>query len=152
MELLQARHLLESLEAQWPALEDLHRVGEAAWALALTDGTLIAAEWADDPARLQCTFLLGRAPVDRRFVVYETLLTLNALSRDAGGLRLALDGSEGEVLLQADIFESDLVVAPLQDLLTLHADHARAWRDFVTAPADLIVVPMPALAMFALRA
>ena len=75
-------NILEDLvSAGLAGLQGIEHVNEATWMLMFDDDTGVGIECrgrGDEPALMA---MLGRAPVDRRFVVYETVLCFNALWR-----------------------------------------------------------------------
>lgn len=152
MELTHVKSLLDGLGPGWPEVVSVDRIDETIWILEREDGIVVAAEWLDFPARLVLTTPLGRAEVDRRFVVYEMMLLFNSLWRDNGGARAVLDGFEGELTLVLELTQAQLSPGRMQELLSDWFAIARDWRNFVLAPADALEVPTPQFMMTALRA
>ena len=71
--------------------------------------------------------MLGQAPVDRRFVVYETMLCFNALWREYEGARITLDEPDGELVLEQFLPSRDWTRAAFEVELLKFRDTARQW-------------------------
>jgi Tir chaperone protein (CesT) family len=145
MKLTRAMQLLDGLGEVWPELAAIDRVGEDTWLMALEDGTAMVAEWVDGPPRLVLSTPIGSPELDRRFVVYEAVLGLNALWRDTGGIRVALSEPDGEMIVMLDLLSGDVTAQELQQKLADWCAQTRAWRDYLAVPAQQIAMPDPVL-------
>jgi len=153
LEFIQFRDWLdEAGGGNWPGLVEAERAGETTWLLAFDDAITVAVEWLEGPApRVTLSSPLGIPPVDRRFVVYETLLSLNALWRENGAVRAALE-AEGEVVLGICADLGDETRGGLQQLVASWRGVAREWQAFVNAPAETFTVPGIPISFLGLRA
>jgi len=137
----------EQLEALGPECTDIARVehsGELAWIVAFDDDTAVAIEPAPR-GRLALGAPVGQPPVDRRFVVYESLLAFSSLWRDNHGCRLAL-GGDSELQVGLEI-PAGLTAGELCTAVREFAALARLWREYVAAPAAAVTLPplMPSI-------
>jgi hypothetical protein len=135
--------MLDALGPDWIDIAAVDRLGDQTWLIAFDDDTEIAVELNEAAHRLVLTSPLGRAPVDRRFVVYEALLGFNALWREHEGCRMALNGAAGEIMLIQDVRADGLTPATLQEALQAFAVHARTWHEFVVAEPRALTLPPP---------
>lgn len=131
-----ARLLLQEVAALTPQITSLDKGEDDAWLLSFDDKPEILVEWADQPERLVLSACLGRATEPQRLAVYETLLSYNLLWQDTGGVRMALDGPEGEVFLIYDLFDDQVSVVDLQGVLLNLANIAGIWGEYVTRAED----------------
>jgi hypothetical protein len=143
MQFTRIKEMLDSLGPDNPGIDEAARHGESEWLVAF-DGDLSAViEWAEDPPRLVLSSPVGRPPVDRRFVVYESLLSFNMLWRDNGGCRIALNGADGEVVVLLDLIGEEVTPSTLHDALTGFAEVAAQWTAYVGAAPTSFSLPPP---------
>jgi hypothetical protein len=142
MEFERVRPMLDALGPGTPLIHQVARV-EDAWLLEMEDGAGIAIEWDGEKDCLVFSAPCGRPSVDRRFVVYESLLSFNLLWRETHGALLALDGPSGEVLMVHDLQADDLTALQLDEYILGFAELATQWRDYVAAEAASVALPLP---------
>jgi len=143
---------LDDAGDDWPGLVEAERAGEATWLLAFDDEITVAVEWLEGPSpRITLSTPLGTPPVDRRFVVYEILLSLNALWRENGAVRACLE-AEGEIVLGISADLADPTLDGLRQLIASWREVAREWHAFVSAPAETFTVPGIPVSFLGLRA
>lgn len=106
---------------------------EGFWIVSLGNQSLLTLEWADQPPRLISTVHLGKVDEHRRTAVYEVLLTYNRLWQETAGIRMALDGPEGEVVLLHELSADALTVVDLSAALARVCHVSSGWRRFVAA-------------------
>jgi hypothetical protein len=123
--------LMQELGPQTPEIDAVLQQDDSNWVLVFEDETSIVIEWADTPARLVLTSSLGRANEDAQLGIYETLLSYNLLWQETGGVRMAIDGPQGEVMMIYDLFDDHLTVADLQTVVLNLTSIAGIWRDYV---------------------
>lgn len=133
-------------------IEAIAQTGDDTWTLAFDDEQIVMVEWIDGPPRIVFTCLVGRPPVDRRFTVYETLLTYNALWKEHDGARIALDGADGEVMVLYELPAAALTEAQLADVIARFRDFAALWCAYVLAEQPTADLPPVGIAMFSLMA
>jgi hypothetical protein len=145
--------LLERLGPAWPEVAALTRLDESIWLVELQGEVAFSLEWRDEAPQIALSAPLGRPPLDRRFVVYESLLMFNALRHENEGATLGLDGPDGELTLLAEAPLAEGTDLPaLIALLERFAAHVRQWQAYVNLPAEQLELPAPEMLMFSLRA
>lgn len=119
---------LQRLVAQAGPALDLARVtayeGDHAWSLVFDDGrgSTIDVEWDSVAERAMFTAEVSIIPAGARLPAFELLLQYNYLWGEHGGVRTALTGSEGDVVLLFDLPLADLDLPRLCEVLSnLHA-------------------------------
>lgn len=127
----QAQLLLEELGPQTAEIDAVLQQDDKSWLLVFGDETSIVIEWATNPERLVLSTGLGRPAEGAHLTVYETLLSYNLLWQDTGGVRMAIDGPQGEVILIYDLFDDILSVSDLQTVALNISSIAAIWRDYV---------------------
>jgi hypothetical protein len=141
LEFTRLKEWLDGAGADWPGLMETARVGETIWLLAFDDELSVAVEWLEGISpRIVLSTPIGVPPVDRRFVVYEILLSLNALWRENNEMRASLEAA-GELVLTGSADPPDATVGGLQQLIAAWRQTAAEWREFVNAPAQAVTVP-----------
>ncbi len=117
----------------WLDAAQIDQLSEGLWNILLDDDHVIEVELDDERNVFVLSMDIGRPTHENETEIYKTLLQTNALWRDTGGIRMAMEGGdEGQLLLMFDI--------PLQGLdvdswgLRLHnfANAALGWRQVVT--------------------
>ena len=147
---MRVKECLDNAGPGWPGLVEAERLGEAAWLLAFDDEIAVAVEWLDeDPSRIAIASPLGVPPIDRRFNVYETLLNLNGLWRENGGVRTSIEAG-GEVAIGISTQCAD--AADLRQVIDAWRAVAVQWRAYVNQPAAALTVPGLNPLFFNLRA
>lgn len=126
-----AQMIVQELGPQTTEIDAVLQQDESNWVLMLEDESAIIIEWASNPSRLVLSANLGRPGEGSQLPVYETLLSYNLLWQDTGGVRMAIDGPQGEVMLIYDLFDDHLTVADLQTVVLNLASIAGIWRDYV---------------------
>ena len=136
-----AQMLMQELGPQITEIDAVLQQDDTCWVLVLADETSITVEWAANPERLVLSSGLGRPVQGAELAVYETLLSYNLLWQDTGGVRMAIDGPQGEVLLIYDLFDDHLSLAELQTVVLNLSNIAAIWRDYVRKDAAAPALP-----------
>lgn len=136
-----AQMLLQELGPQTPELDAVLQENEKSWLLVFGDEQSIYVEWANNPDRLVLTTGLGRPVEGNELQVYETLLSYNLLWQDTGGVRMAIDGPQGEIMLIYDLFDDQLSLAELQTVVLNITSIAGIWRDYVQKESAASALP-----------
>jgi hypothetical protein len=112
-----------------------------AWFIGFNENTEIDVEL--DPSGHRVTFQcsLGRPDDARRDHLCRTLLQYNYLWRETGGMRMALDGADGEVVQIFDMPSESVDAESVQNVLGNFAQAASAWREMLSRGGD---TPNPA--------
>ncbi len=126
-----AQMLLQELGPQTPEIDAVLQEDEKSWLLVFADEQSVYVEWANNPDRLVLSTGLGRPPEGNELPVYETLLSYNLLWQDTGGVRMAIDGPQGDIMLIYDLFDDQLSLAELQTVVLNINSIAAIWRDYV---------------------
>ncbi|MES2999355.1 MAG: type III secretion system chaperone [Pseudomonadota bacterium] len=143
MQFKRIQEMLDNIGLGNPRIDGVARSSESEWFVAFEEEIAAVVEWAESPPRLVFSAPVGRPPVDRRFVVYESLLSFNALWRDGAGCRLGLNGGDGEVVALLDVFADDLTPASLEEALYEFSRLALQWRAYVEAAPQALSLPPP---------
>lgn len=91
-----------------------------------------------DP-QTRCLHLMstvGLPNEDRRLEIFEILLASNFLWRDTGGVHMALDGIDGDVVQTLDVYLDGLTATDLAVILRNLAERTITWRALISADAD----------------
>jgi len=100
-------------------------------------------EWAEQPDRVVLTTLLGTPSEAMQLSVYETLLCYNLLWKDTGGVKMALSGPGGDLVVIYELFSVDLTLGELQTVLTNFVSIAQIWTVYVTGESEQPGMPLP---------
>lgn len=133
--------LLQELGPVTPEIDAVMQQDESCWLLVLEDESSITVEWTGNPDRLVLSTALGRPSENAQLSVYETLLSYNLLWQDTGGVRMAIDGPNGDVILIYDLFDDHLLVADLQTVVLNLVSIASIWRDYVQKDTSAHALP-----------
>ena len=110
--------------------------GEARWVLDLDGENAVLAEYFNADDRL---FLTGDAGVPEpaaRLVCYELLLAYNAMWRQTGGVRMAVNGEDGAVLQIADIAAEGLDATTLARVVENFVGKLGEWMEIIAMDPD----------------
>ncbi|MDO8298162.1 type III secretion system chaperone [Lacisediminimonas sp.] len=136
-----AQLLMQELGPQTPEIDAVMQQDDTNWVLMLEDESAVAIEWTGNPSRLVLSANLGHPSEGSQLSVYETLLSYNLLWQDTGGVRMAIDGPQGEVMLIYDLFDDHLTVAELQTVVLNLTSIASIWRDYVKKDSNASSLP-----------
>ena len=121
------------LLARGPAVPDAQR---DAWLLTLDEETMFDIEYDAPGDRIVLAGGVRHvADVDRE-AVYEMLLQFNYLWTDTGGVRMALDGRPGQVVMLQELRADGLSTSALCGVVEGLARMQRGWREILQAMAD----------------
>ena len=95
---------------------------------------------------------VGAPSASRAASVYETLLCYNLLWRETGGLKLALTGRGGSVVLLVEIAAGQADARTLATVAVNLAERARIWRAYFEAEGGDAIPSAPAPAGDFIRA
>lgn len=111
---------------------DLQQVTEyaedSAWLLVCDDETRIDAEYDQANERLMLTGDVAVVAEHARAKVYEALLQYNYLWTEHGGVRAALDASQGMVVLMFELQVAALDISRLSSVLLNVREVVEGWR------------------------
>lgn len=109
--------------------------GDNRWILVIRDGTVLFVDYDPEDQRLWLSADVGAPPPGDRLRLYELMLLYNAQWQQTGGVRLALDGPEGDVVQAYDLPLAGLDLHHLQQVVRNFGDMLEAWRKIVSTGA-----------------
>jgi hypothetical protein len=143
-----ARMLITELSSVLPHAVVLSQVEESLWTVQFEDGSALSIRRADTPERLVLSASLGRAQSEQQFALYEVLLCYNLLWQETGGVRIGMDGPQGELVLVYDFFANAPSANTLRTVVLNVAELARIWRAYLCGndpPPDFHIDPGSAI-------
>ncbi len=135
--------MMEEIGPSMPEIEAVIQSEESNWAIQFDDQSIIMLEWAEQPDRVVLTTMLGSPSESMQLSVYETLLCYNLLWKDTGGVKMALSGPGGELVLLYELHASGLSLPDLQVVLSNFASIAQVWSVYVTGESENPVAGTP---------
>ena len=128
--------MMEEIGPAMPEVEAVIQSEEKNWAIQFEDQSIVMLEWAESPDRVVLTAMLGIPSETMQLSVYETLLCYNLLWKDTGGVKMALSGPGGELVLLYELFATNLNRNELQTVLINFVSIAQVWSVYVTGEGD----------------
>lgn len=128
--------MMEEIGPVMPSIEAVIQSEERNWAIQFDDQSIVMLEWADKPDRVVLTAMLGSPSESMQLSVYETLLCYNLLWKDTGGVKMALSGPGGELILLYELSGTELTLGELQTVLANFVSIAQVWSVYVTGDGD----------------
>jgi hypothetical protein len=135
--------MMEEIGPSMPEIEAVIQSEEKNWAIQFDDQSIVTLEWAEKPERVVLSSMLGVPSESMQLSVYETLLCYNLLWKDTGGVKMALSGPGGELVLLYELFVSDLSLNELQTVLSNFVSIAQVWSVYVTGENDQPAANIP---------
>jgi hypothetical protein len=107
------------------------QAGDDTWLVVLDDARQTEVVLDLDQAQGKLTLSMDVAQVqsERRLQTYETLLMVNYLWAETGGVRFALDGPGGQLVQLFDLFVEALDAPRLMDVIVNFAASGNQWQD-----------------------
>jgi hypothetical protein len=128
--------MMEEIGPTMPEIEAVIQSEEKNWAIQFEDQSIVMLEWAENPDRVVLTAILGTPSESMQLSVYETLLCYNLLWKDTGGVKMALSGPSGELVLLYELFAASLNRNELQTVLINFVSIAQVWSVYVTGEGE----------------
>ena len=128
--------MMEEIGPSIPEIEAVIQSEDKNWAIEFDDQSIVMLEWAEQPDRVVLTTMLGTPSDSMQLSVYETLLCYNLLWKDTGGVKMALSGPGGELVLLYEMFATSLNLADMQIVLTNFLSIAQVWSVYVTGESE----------------
>ena len=128
--------MMEEIGPAMPEVEAVIQSEEKNWAIQFEDQSIAMLEWAESPDRVVLTAMLGIPSETMQLSVYETLLCYNLLWKDTGGVKMALSGPGGELVLLYELFASNLNRNELQTVLINFVSISQVWSVYVTGEGE----------------
>ena len=135
--------MMEEIGPSLPEIEAVIQSEDKNWAIQFSDQSIVMLEWAEDPDRVVLTSLLGAPSESMQLSVYETLLCYNLLWKDTGGVKMALSGPGGDLVVIYELFSTDLTLGELQTVLTNFVSIAQIWTVYVTGESEQPGMTLP---------
>ena len=135
--------MMEEIGPSMPEIEAVIQSENTNWAIQFEDQSILMLEWAEQPDRVVLTTMLGTPSDSMQLSVYETLLCYNLLWKDTGGVKMALSGPGGELVLLYEMFASNLNLSEMQVVLTNFLNIAQVWSVYVTGESENPVGSVP---------
>lgn len=135
--------MMEEIGPAMPEIEAVIQSEEKNWAIQFEDQSIVMLEWAENPDRVVLTAMLGVPSDSMQLSVYETLLCYNLLWKDTGGVKMALSGPGGELVLLYELFASNLNRSELQTVLINFVSISQVWSVYVTGEGEQPVSNLP---------
>ncbi len=135
--------MMEEIGPSLPEIEAVIQSEDRNWAIQFSDQAIVMLEWAEDPDRVVLTSLLGAPSESMQLSVYETLLCYNLLWKDTGGVKMALSGPGGDLVVIYEMFSADLTLGELQTVLTNFVNIAQIWTVYVTGESEQPGMQLP---------
>jgi hypothetical protein len=136
--------MMEEIGPAMPEIDAVIQSEEENWAIQFEDQTIVTLEWAKNPDRVVLSSMLGIPSESMQLSVYETLLCYNLLWKDTGGVKMALAGPNGELVLLYDLYMNDLMLNELQTVLSNFVSIGQVWSVYVTGEAEQnTIMPAP---------
>lgn len=128
-----AHHLMGEIGPLLDAERVTEFAEESAWSVGFSEGTAVHVELDDSAGRLVLTsdVAAGGRPAG----VYELLLRYNYLWTGHGGLRTALAGPDGPVVLMFELPVAGLEASRLCDVLANFRRAVEGWREILDGRA-----------------
>ncbi len=135
--------MMEEIGPSLPEIEAVIQSEDRNWAIQFSDQSIVMLEWVEDPDRIVLTSMLGVPSESMQLSVYETLLCYNLLWKDTGGVKMALSGPGGELVVIYELFSAELTLNELQTVLTNFVSIAQIWTVYVTGESEQHGMPPP---------
>lgn len=135
--------MMEEIGPAMPEIDAVIQSEQENWAIQFEDQTIVTLEWAEKPDRVVLSAMLGIPSESMQLSVYETLLCYNLLWKDTGGVKMALAGPNGELMLLYELYVSDLMLNEMQTVLSNFVSIAQVWSVYVTGEEEQAAM-MPA--------
>jgi hypothetical protein len=136
--------MMEEIGPAMPEIDAVIQSEAENWAIQFEDQTIVTLEWAEKPDRVVLSTMLGIPSESMQLSVYETLLCYNLLWKDTGGVKMALAGPNGELLLLYELYMSDLMLNDMQTVLSNFVSIGQVWSVYVTGDSnEATAMPAP---------
>jgi len=132
--------LLSELGTSTQSVIQIEEAAPNLWLIALDNfDSAIALRLDSETGTITFSCELGRPREEVRALVYETLLTYNALAELHGGVRMGLREPGGSVIQEFDIALSRLDLFLMRHVLEDFSNKAAAWEDIIESsePAEV---------------
>lgn len=144
--------MMEEIGPAMPEIDAVIQSEDENWAIQFEDQTIVTLEWAEKPDRVVLSTMLGIPSESMQLSVYETLLCYNLLWKDTGGVKMALAGPNGELMLLYELYISDLMLNDMQTVLSNFVSIGQVWSVYVSGEEDQAAIMQAPIDMLHLGA
>ena len=134
------------MEEIGPAMAEIEAVIQSEdknWAIQFEDQSIIMLEWAEHPDRIVLSSMLGIPSETMQLSVYEALLCYNLLWKDTGGVKMALAGPGGDLMLLYELYVDQLMLNELQVVISNFSSISQVWSVYVTGESQELLGNVP---------
>jgi len=134
------------MEEIGPAMAEIEAViqsDDKKWAIQFEDQSIIMLEWTKRPDRIVLSSMLGIPSETMQLSVYEALLCYNLLWKDTGGVKMALAGPGGDLMLLYELYVDQLMLNDLQIVISNFSSISQVWSVYVTGESQELLGNVP---------
>ncbi len=134
------------MEEIGPAMAEIEAViqsDDKKWAIQFEDQSIIMLEWTERPDRIVLSSMLGIPSETMQLSVYEALLCYNLLWKDTGGVKMALAGPGGDLMLLYELYVDQLMLNDLQIVISNFSSISQVWSVYVTGESQELLGNVP---------
>ena len=134
------------MEEVGPAMAEIEAVIQSEdknWAIQFEDQSIIMLEWSERPDRIVLSSMLGIPSEAMQLSVYEALLCYNLLWKDTGGVKMALAGPGGDLMLLYELYVDQLMLNDLQIVISNFSSISQVWSVYVTGESQELLGNVP---------
>jgi hypothetical protein len=134
------------MEEIGPAMAEIEAVIQSEdkkWAIQFEDQSIIMLEWTERPDRIVLSSMLGIPSETMQLSVYEALLCYNLLWKDTGGVKMALAGPGGDLMLLYELYVDQLMLNDLQIVISNFSSISQVWSVYVTGESQELLGNVP---------
>ena len=135
--------MMEEIGPDMAEIEAVIQSEDKNWAIQFEDQSIIMLEWAERPDRVILSSMLGIPSEAMQLSVYEALLCYNLLWKDTGGVKMALAGPGGELVLLYELHAEELQLNELKIVVSNFFSISHVWSVYVTGESHDVVSNMP---------
>ena len=128
----QIQQLILELGPTTDEIDEVQEEGSAAWTIFFADSS-VGIDYVEEQDKLVLSSSVGRLPEGDREKSYQFLLFYNNAWDQTGGVKMALESEDGDVLMMLDLNASLMDLNTLRDILIRFAEKSVAWRTAVTS-------------------
>lgn len=131
----QIQQWLQDLGPQTEQIQAIARTGAQDWQIVFEENRHVQLSYDAQLRKLGCMQVLGKPAAARRVEVLETLLSYNLLSKDTGGVVMAMSGPQGDVLQLIELEFHELNPELLKTVLLNFSALGFTWQAYVQTEA-----------------
>ena len=135
--------MMEEIGPNMAEIEAVIQSEDRNWAIQLEDQSIIMLEWAEKPDRIVLSSMLGIPSETMQLSVYEALLCYNLLWKDTGGVKMALAGPGGDLMLLYELYVDGLMLNDLQIVISNFSNISHVWSLYVTGESQEVIGNVP---------